>query len=62
MLDIILSLGSKSTAPVLCFVILELESLNYSPLPTGLLLVSSKDTGRQESKWNLLLPISLLFI
>lgn len=28
----------------------------------GFLLASSKDTRRQESRWNLLFPISLLFI
>lgn len=58
----LLSRSSKSTVIMVCFVIPELESGNYSPLPNGLLLVSSKDTRRQESRWNLLLPISLLFI
>lgn len=57
----LLSHSSKSTVIMVCFVIPELESGNYSPLPNGLLLVSSKDTRRQESRWNLLLPISLLF-
>lgn len=48
---------------MLCLFDIRVEATNYSPLSAGLLLlISSKDPRRQESRWNLLLSISLLFM